>query len=80
MTEMNPMIKLPLCQWLLSHLKERQKVLPGTRLPKPEQMDNTESIPTPTDQRSYLRPSWILFILQIQRTMGIQQYPYQEGG
>jgi hypothetical protein len=59
------MIKLPLRQWLLSHSKERWEVPPSTRLPKPEQMDDTESIPTPTDQRPHLRPSRVPLVLEI---------------
>jgi hypothetical protein len=54
MTETYPMVELPLHQWLLSHLKERREVPPSTGLPKSKQMDNTESIPTPANQRPHL--------------------------
>jgi hypothetical protein len=54
MVEAHPTIELPLCQWFLSHLKERWEVLPSAGLPKSKQMDNTELVPTPINQRPYL--------------------------
>jgi hypothetical protein len=59
------MIKLPLRQRLLSHSKERREVPPSTGLPKSKQMDNTELIPTPANQRPYLRSSRVPPIFKV---------------
>jgi hypothetical protein len=43
------MIKLPLCQQFLPHLKERWEIPPSAGLPKSKQIDDTESLPTPAN-------------------------------
>jgi hypothetical protein len=71
MAKMNLMLQFPLCQWFLPHPKERQKILPSTRLLQSKQMDNTELISPPPNQRPHLQPGRILPVLQIQHTMEI---------
>jgi len=65
MSTKNLSLQITLRKWILSHPKERWQISSSSRLPKFEQMDNSQQIPLATDFRTYLQPSGEMSLLKI---------------
>src|SRR5712671_1407279 len=68
----HPTLEKPLRRPILLYQKERREVTPGTRLPTPERMDDTQPLPTsphsPINQPRQDEET----LHQVRRPMGIQ--------
>lgn len=77
MAKHDPAIMEPICCKLLLHQEEGWKTSPGTRLPTAQQIDKEKLKPITSHPIGSRQISRMLFVHQIQYSLGVQQYPNQ---